>query len=282
MKKLLPLIPVIFGLLLCFVTSRLAPEAALPAMPTLTSTPAPTLTPTATPYVAEPGWSLVRDGLEQREIDIFVEDRLAEHMLLFRIDPHLYRFEITYDAERPKSIEDWQTQTGALLVFNAGYFRVDETRYLPVGLFALDGQVSGRSFSGYGGMFAVTSNTVELRSLVQQPYSPGEPLVDAFQSFPLLVRPGGAVGFPAGLEDYKVARRTVLAQDRRGRFLVMATSYSYFTLHRLSVYLVDSDLELDIALNLDGGTSTGVVLAEPYTNISSVGLLPFVVNVFPR
>jgi hypothetical protein len=248
-----------------------------------TSNPAPTpALLTARPYVPEPGWSLVRAGLERREIDIFVENRQVDHLFLVRIDPNLYKFEIAYDAEQPKSISDWQRQTRALLVFNAGYFRVEKTRYLPVGLLVLGGQVFGESFRGFGGMFVVMPHTVELRSLVEQPYGPGESLLYALQSFPLLVKPGGTLGFPAEYEDEMIARRTVLGRDRKGRFVVLVTASSYFTLHRLSLYLVNSDLNLDIALNLDGGPSSGVVLAEPYSGIPAASFLPMVVTVFPR
>jgi hypothetical protein len=56
----------------------------------------------------------------------------------------------------------------------------------------------------------------------------------------------------------------------------------YFTLHQLSVYLTESDLNLDIAFNLDGGGSTGVLVANPREIIPSKVLLPFVILVYPR
>lgn len=281
---LIPLFVVLFSLTLlgpALVTlTKPAVTTALTTMPAASLTPAQT--PAPTPYTPEPGWLLLRDGLEQRDIDVMAGARVADHLYLLRIDPAFYTFEVVYDAQRPKTLAAWQKQTGALLVFNGGFFRIANDRYLPAGLLAIDGQTLGESYSGYGGMFDVAPGGPELRWLVDRPYQPGEPLQYALQSFPMLVKPGGLLGFPASMEDNMLAKRTVLARDRRGRFVVMVTASSYFSLHRLSVFLTDSDLNLDLALNLDGGPSTGLLLAEPYTSRPAASLLPIVVAVYPR
>jgi hypothetical protein len=102
------------------------------------------------------------------------------------------------------------------------------------------------------------------------------------QSFPLLVKPGGELGFPEPFEDNVAARRTVIAQDQEGRILFIVAPRGHFTLHRLSVYLMESDLNLDIALNLDGGPSTGILVSEPRELIPSQTLLPIVIFVHAR
>jgi uncharacterized protein YigE (DUF2233 family) len=73
-----------------------------------------------------------------------------------------------------------------------------------------------------------------------------------------------------------------MAQDRNGRILFILASWGSFTLHEFSNYLVASDLELDIALNLDGGTSTGLLLADPPEQISAFINLPTVIAVRAR
>ena len=102
------------------------------------------------------------------------------------------------------------------------------------------------------------------------------------QSFPLLVKPGGQLGFPAESEDNVRARRTAVAQDKEGRLVFLITPRGYFTLHQLSLYLTESDLNLEIALNLDGGPSSGIMLAEPREVIPSQVLLPIVILVYTR
>jgi uncharacterized protein YigE (DUF2233 family) len=139
---------------------------------------------------------------------------------------------------------------------------------------------SGTSYQGFGGMLAITADSLEIRSLAERPYDANEPLQYALQSFPLLVKPGGEMGFLE--EDGIRGRRTVVALDGNGRLLFIMAASGSFTLHELSRYLVESDLELDVALNLDGGTSTGLRLADPAEEIPAFVPLPAVIAVYPR
>ena len=145
---------------------------------------------------------------------------------------------------------------------------------------AVDGQASGVSYGDFAGMLAITAEGPELRWLAERPYSPTEPLPYALQSFPVLVKPGGQLGFPD--EDSHSARRTVVGMDGNGRFLLILSRRGNFTLHQISAWLAASDLNLDIALNLDGGPSSGLLLANPQENLSSLASLPSVIIIFPR
>ena len=75
----------------------------------------------------------------------------------------------------------------------------------------------------------------------------------------------------------KIICQPGIGQDRQERILVMVASHGYFTLHQLSVYLTESDLDLDIALNLDGGPSSGILIANPPEIIPAQSLLPLVI-----
>ena len=228
-------------------------------------------------------WSLVKPGLERRVTSIYNEqNQPVESLYIWRLDQQYFRLDVAH-AELPKSLDTWQKETNAALVVNGGYFSIDknEKRFAD-GLLIVNGQTSGNSFSGFGGMLAITNRGAELRWLVHEPYNPGETLQAALQSFPMLVKPGGALGFGAEREDHVSARRTVIAQDRDGRILFIITPQGYFTLHQLSVYLTESDLDLDIAINLDGGGSTGILIADPREVIPSRVLLPFVILVYQK
>jgi pyruvate/2-oxoacid:ferredoxin oxidoreductase alpha subunit len=50
----------------------------------------------------------------------------------------------------------------------------------------------------------------------------------------------------------------------------------------MSRFLVESDLNIDRALNLDGGASTGLLLSEPAEGIAAFALLPVVIVVYLR
>ena len=256
------------------------PTVSIPTVtPVPVNPPFPTATPTAS-IIPDTGWELLQLGLERRIVNLFNDT--GSHVYILRLDPASYQFDIAY-RDQPQTLAQWQAETGALLVINGGYFRVEDEKYIPNGLAVVDGQVIGSSFGDFAGMFAVTPYGPELRWLAQQPYDPNESLLAALQSFPVLVKPSGEIGFPVEHEDNKRARRTVIAQDQSGCILLVVTAKSYFTLHQLSVYLANSDLDLDIAINLDGGKSSGIILSNPYNDyIPALSPLPIVITVYTR
>lgn len=237
----------------------------------------PTVSPVET-VLPDSGWIQLRPGLEQRQINLMTdEDNFREAIYILRLDPEFYRFNVAYDPLEPKSLTDWQLATGALVVVNGGFFTESNEA---TGLIIVDGQTSGVSYEGFGGMLAITEASPRLLWLAQQPYDPDEILLAGLQSFPMLVIPGGQVGYAE--ENGLLARRTVIAQDSNGRILFLLASTGTFTLHELSHYLVKSDLEIDAALNLDGGASTGLLLADPVEGVAPFTLLPSVITVHPK
>lgn len=231
---------------------------------------------TPTPQ-ADSGWQTFQPGLEQRQVQAYATDgRLRETLTILRLDPTHFNFQIAYQPGSPQSLANWQAETGALLVVNGGFFTPE---MIATGLTVVNSEASGSSYRDFGGMFAVTDGGVQVRSLREQPYAAGEPLRYALQAFPLLLNPGGRTGFT---EDTGApARRTVVAQDRNGRILFILAPGGSFTLFEMSQFLLQSDLNLHIALNLDGGTSTGLLLKAPPLEIPAFVLLPTVITVFP-
>jgi uncharacterized protein YigE (DUF2233 family) len=253
-------------------------------VPIPTSTPVPAAFPTleAGRQAQETGWSLIQPGFERRVINIYNDqNQQLESVHIWRLDQRYFRLDVAYD-ETPKSLESWQQETNAALVVNGGYYSVENERYFPDGLTISHRQPVGRSFAGFGGMLAINQDHAELRWLVEKPYNPSEALYAALESFPILVEPGGRLGFGAESENNVRARRTAIAQDREGRILFIIAPEGYFTLHQLSVYLTQSDLNLDIAINLDGGGSTGILVSNPREIIPPTRPLPFVILVYPR
>jgi hypothetical protein len=247
----------------------------------VTPTPFPTAS-TAPKTIPEASWSLIQPGLERRVIKIYNDqNQQVESVYIWRLDQKYFRMDVAYD-ERPKSLDTWQKETNAALVINGGYYSIENERYFPDGLTITKGKAFGRSFIGFGGMLAINESGAELRWLVEKPYNSNELLQAALQSFPILVEPGGELGFGPERENHVGARRTVIAQDKEGRILFIVAPLGYFTLHQLSVYLTESDLNLDIAINLDGGGSTGIFVANPRELIPSTRPIPFVILVYPR
>jgi uncharacterized protein YigE (DUF2233 family) len=266
-------------------------NAAGPAPPPAPTRPLPTLFPTgvaAAPPAAQPppaaeqpadtGWLPGSAGVELRRMRVpGASGRPAFPIVVVRLDPAQVRLRVAYAPKRPRALRVWFEEARPMLAVNGGFFAED---YHSTALVISDGEASGPSYEGFGGMLAVAPDGgVALRALRDQPYDPGEPLAQAMQSFPMLVFPGGEV---APIEDDgKRARRTAIAIDRAGRMLVIASPTSDFTLHDFADWLGGGDLAIDRALNLDGGSSTGLFLRSGALSeqIDSFGPLPLVLLV---
>lgn len=245
--------------------------------PTLQVDVSPTQEPMATDIAPDSGWITLRPGMERRTLNITDENgEWQESITVLRLTPALFHFDVLYSPGEARSISAWQTQSGALLVVNGGFFTEE---HHATGLVISDGKIYGRSYEGFGGMFAVNASGPQLRWLPEQPYNPDEPLRAALQSFPMLLTPGGV---PAIDDDGRRARRTVIAQDSEGRIVFLVANFGHFTLYGLSRYLQNSDLALEVALNLDGGASSGLLLADPELFVPAFEQLPTVIVVRVR
>jgi uncharacterized protein YigE (DUF2233 family) len=225
--------------------------------PSLAPSPTVRVEPSPTPEPDDTGWQSLGNGVELRRLKVELNG-ITNRLWLARVDPARVRFRVVYDRENPRQVAEWLTGAKSLLAVNAGYFTED---YHATGLIISDGTRSGQSYVGFGGMFAVQGDRVQVRWLVAKPYSPSEPLRQAVQAFPMLVHSGGKEGISE--DDGQLARRTVVGQDRKGRIVFVVSPDAFFTLKNLAAFLAASDLELDTALNLDGGPSSGLVLAGP-------------------
>jgi uncharacterized protein YigE (DUF2233 family) len=263
---------------------------SLQPLPTLIPTPitadptqpAPSVqegTPNSSGSIAAPpdeGWTEGEPGIALRHVHVPAADGQAQVPLtIVRLDPSNVAVRVLYDPEHPRPLRTWAEAEQPSLAVNAGYFT--ET-YESTALVISAGVVSGASYDGFGGMLAVRDNgSVDLLALRDTPFDPAEPLTYATQSAPMLVFPGGV---PAEINDNgERARRSVVAIDRDGRLLVIVGPTSGLTLRELAAWLATSDLDIDRALNLDGGSSTGLFLKSGplREQIDSFSPLPIVI-----
>jgi len=120
------------------------------------------------------------------------------------------------------------------------------------------------------------------------------PWTQGVQSYPLLLDYRGRIRV---WESSKTAQRTVVAIDRNGYILIFNTNEAYFSLYDFAHFLKASTLEIDSALNLDGGSEAQLYIkTKDFEKISPTSWgsrlgnlldekkfwLPTVVAVFPR
>ncbi len=231
--------------------------------------------PSAPPQ--ENGWRLIAPGIERRDMSVAL-GRVATRAIALRFDPTLVTFRVHYSPGAPRSQEEWRAELPqAAAIINGGLF--DEADRA-LGLVVAAGQSYGRSFIGFGGMFQVGWDGVRVRSLVNEPYQ-GEPVLEAVQSFPMLVEAGG-IQAPQGEGFDQRSRRTAIAQDRAGKIVVVVFYDGLVSLAELQNWLIASDLDIWIAVALDGGRSTGldVLTSEYRESYPSWSRLPAVIAVY--
>ncbi len=222
-------------------------------------------------------WIQAAPGVELRYEDWKSPGDNEDTVTIVRFDARHIRLTVAYQPANPLTMSDWMKKEQATAIINGGYF--DEQNNAE-GLVVANGQVSGTSYSGFGGMLSVNSQgQISLRSLSEDPYDPNsEQLEQATQSSPLLMLHGKRTQFNT---DAASSRRSVVAMDKQGRLLFIASPSQAFSLDELADLLVSSDLSIDTALNLDGGASTGLYAnaGSQHVSIDPVTPLPLVIVV---
>lgn len=252
-----------------------------------TATFQPSSTPTTTPTPV--AWRTIGKGISQAYIAVPVNgSNVSTYIYTLRVDPAHINIKINYDPKQPRTIGDWQAKTGAAIVVNGGFFFGDFT---PYGRIIIDGVMYGSPLDyhedkiGIPGLFSVVDNKVEIYALGRSSYSyspHGLRSDQAIELYPLLVLPGAQPTFPN--DDRTRARRTVIGLDENGQIVILISYIAQFSLYDLSGWLSRSNLGLDIALNLDGGRSTGIDVALPEENrlIDLYVPIPTVISFYPR
>ena len=217
---------------------------------------APTRAPTRAVVPADTGWRVIEPGLEYREFNIEIGARY-DRLRLARVDPARVRLRVHYDPDRPRRVRDWLSPATRLVV-NGNYF---DPQNRALGLIIADGQRAGQAYQGFGGMFVAQPDRAEVRWNVSDPFEETVMLTDALQNFPMLVLPGGRANDQID-DNGRRAPRTAVAQDRSGRIVFVVSPLPTFTLTEFGAWLAAAGLDIDTALNLDGGTSSGLMVRD--------------------
>lgn len=256
------------NLLCCLLLLSLL--TACDVLPTITigqsgQTPTPTINT----------WTKVAPGVEVRS-EIWNSPSgsgVNDTVSIVRFDLHYVKLSVAYQPNQPLSMQDWMQKEQATALINGGYFDGQDNA---TALVISNGQTFGESYDGFGGMFDVDEQgNAQVRSLSEQPYNPSEGLTQATQCTPMLLLNGKRTQFDA---DSKASPRSVVATDSQGHLLFIASPGAAFTLDDMANLLAKSDLKLVNALNLDGGSSTGLyvnagsqsVAIDSYVNLPLV------------
>jgi exopolysaccharide biosynthesis protein len=203
-------------------------------------------------------WNTAANGVQTRQ-EVWKSpdgDQASDTVTIVRFDLHYVKLSVAYQPDQPLSMQEWEQKEQPVALINGGYF--DGTDHATA-LVISDGQTYGTSYQGFGGMLDVdTHGNVQLRSLTVQPYDPSENLTQATQCEPMLMLNGKRTQFTS---DTKASPRSIVAIDKQGRLLFITSPDLAFTLNDIADMLPATDLGLTTALNLDGGSSTGLYVS---------------------
>lgn len=196
-------------------------------------------------------WTKVQAGVDFKQITVPTAGTLTELFDVVRIDPKKADVRIAVDQAIPKTVATWQEHLGATVVINASYF--DENFQLLTRTITPT-KSYGQVLSGKTGILSDSDNAWSIipwqGNTIKATW--------AVQSYPMLVSQS-QVAFTTGSSD--TAQRTIIAQDSSGLLYFIVTEQGIFSLAQLSDVLTNQfPIALSEALNLDGGTSTGLVI----------------------
>jgi uncharacterized protein YigE (DUF2233 family) len=170
----------------------------------------------------------------------------------------------------PRSLHSALASIGAFAGSNGGYFHKN---FIPVGLAVSKGKTVHpfERAKLLSGVLAVREGRIEL--VRSGRFKPGKDVEEALQGGPWLVEKGAPV---PGLDDERLARRTIVANDGKGRWSLVATSPVTLAdaARILSMKGITGPKTIANALNFDGGSSTALhaaVEGRALIDISSFG-----------
>lgn len=161
------------------------------------------------------------------------------------------------------SLEVAMKQNSCIAGVNGGYFSSDKKR-TPLGLLKHKGKAGHQLSSGaftVAGVLYDTGENIKLERSTKLS-TPISHMVEAIQGGPFLIDNGKAV---SGLDNKKIARRTFVATDGDGKWCLATTTP--LTLRQLALWLSTphamGKFKIQTAMNLDGGTSSAIWIANP-------------------
>jgi exopolysaccharide biosynthesis protein len=222
-------------------------------------------------------WQQTQPGVELRREEWKSANGSTDIVTITRFDPKKVQISIGYQPSDPLTLKTWMKQTNALAVINGGFFNAQKQA---TALLVSNGQAYGESYEDCCGMFSVDpQGQVAIQSLADQPYNPNtQQLQQAVECRPMLIENGKRTQFE---ETAAASPRTVIAMDTQGRLLFIVSPSAAFSLDEMADLLQQSDLQLKTALNLDGGSSTGLYFNSGGQQVSldPITALPIVIIV---
>ena len=261
-------------------------------------------------YASGIKWTRIDKKIFYAKVNVYRGNEITDHVDIIKIAPGGYTFRLLdmHDNNGKmilKNVENWQEESGALVVFNGSYYNEE---FKPATAVVADGKSKnnfrevkkGAVFVASPGnksglaeadIIDLSGNPVDMKNLHY---------MTAVQSYPVLLDKLGRI--PVLKSGWR-ANRTVIAKDKAGNILLFVTEgtqkhYS-FTLYEMAEWIKNCGLGVKMAVNLDGGYESELCIKtnnfsyatygqwelNQNGDVSKPGLkmwLPFAIAVFPK
>ncbi len=230
--------------------------------------------------LADSQWDKAGDGLDYKvaRLTNSVGSKKSFAIHVWRFDPEKFSLTVVNQHKnKGSSIRAYREKADAVLAINGGFFGIEKGSVLKAsGLVVAGGKQLSPYRKGAGsGLFYQKGDRLAIGWARQAEHY--APLTQALQVGPMVVDPGGNNGISRN--DGKYARRSVLCQDFRGRFLVIVIDGNitlFETGKLLSASEKQGGLGCERALNLDGGPSTMLDYRRDGRSVHIAGRWPVV------
>lgn len=219
------------------------------------------------------GWKQIEEGILYTNTHIDNKD-----LLIIKINPRIYEFKIYENRNRvnAKTIEQIHKNTTSLLTFNGGFFTED---FKPTGLLISNGKQL-KSISNadlLNGILAINKNgEIDFFHQTNEGKFPininAENYYFAIQNGPALIDRQRRILINQDTE--KMSSRTAIGVDKNNNIILIILKQSLLnpnntiSLYQFAHLIHDSsifqDLGVNSVLNLDGGSSTGLMVDDRY------------------
>lgn len=229
----------------CYATNETKPQA-------LTINQVINNQPKATPQA-------LPSGFERREVAYADGRQVTWIVVLLKKDG--WSWSLANDPSKPKAVSAWRELLKANLVINGSYFNED---YHPSGYYQEPNSSSSKPWpdlaaqkkpDSYSGLLKIRDGKLDILHLTEKPQTKPAKDEQALLTYPTLLANGQAL---VKEDSKKYARRTILAQDAEGTAYLLITESGALSLYEASQWLANQPEKLQIAINLDGGPSTGL------------------------
>jgi hypothetical protein len=195
-------------------------------------------------------WNILADGFDVAELPVLIEGKEVDRLLLARINPASFRFEVHSRPAGDRELADWVHALDAVLVINGSYFSRRGTPDTP--LKSQGASLGPNEYDARHGAFLATNTSAHLEDLLNGNWqNTFKEASNAMVSYPMLVTADGENRVKA--DERWLANRSFVGEDRQGRIIIGTTADTFFSLTRLAAFLRVAPLDLKLALNLDGG-----------------------------